>query len=103
VVGRDPCLLASLVSPDHVGRDCKTLEILGVQLPLAMSRRQFGERVTPHPPLEQAASLLRSAAAIRITICLAQTRRSSSWLSQDSAFGRAAGGFGGLDCPTPAS
>jgi hypothetical protein len=44
--------------PDHVGSNRKTLEILDLQLPLAMSRRQFGERATPRPTRERAASSL---------------------------------------------
>jgi hypothetical protein len=60
VVGGDPCLFTRVVSPDHVCRNRKALEILNVQLPLATSRRQLGERVTPDPTLERAASSLCS-------------------------------------------
>jgi hypothetical protein len=60
VVGTDPRLFASVVSPDHVGGKGKALEILSVQLPLAMSPRQLGECVTPHPTLERAGCSLFS-------------------------------------------
>jgi hypothetical protein len=55
VVGGDPGLLASVVGPDHVGGNRKALEILGPQPAFPMSRRQLGERVTPHPPLKRTA------------------------------------------------
>ncbi|MGH2660541.1 MAG: hypothetical protein ACRDHS_13005 [Actinomycetota bacterium] len=54
MMGRDPGLFTRVVSSDHVCGNREALEILGVQLPLAMSRRQIGERVTPHPTLERA-------------------------------------------------
>jgi hypothetical protein len=57
VVRGDPGPFASVVSPDHVCGNRKALEILDVQLPLTMSRRQLVERVTPHTTLERAASL----------------------------------------------
>jgi hypothetical protein len=60
VVRAHPCVFASVVSPDHVCGDGEALEILDRQLPLAMSRRQLGERVTPHATLERAAGSLLS-------------------------------------------
>ena len=70
VVGGDPGLFASVVSPDHVRGNRKALEILDVQLPLTMSRRQLGERITPHPTLERAAgSLFSIGHGHRLTIC----------------------------------
>ena len=60
MVSRDPGLLASLVSSNHVGGNSKALEILGVQLPLAMSRRQLVECVSPRPTLERRARSFRT-------------------------------------------
>ena len=57
---RHPGVFAIVVSPDHVSGNREALEILGVQLPLAMSRRQLGERVTPDATLERAAGSLGS-------------------------------------------
>ena len=54
MVRAHPGVFAIVVSPDHVRGDGKVLEILGPQLPVAMSRRQLGERVTPHATLERA-------------------------------------------------
>ena len=53
-VGGDPRLLAIAVLSEHVPGDREALEILGVQLPLALSRRQISERVAPHPSRERA-------------------------------------------------
>ena len=60
LVGGDPGLVASLVPSEHVSGNRQTLEILSVQLPLATSRRQLVESVTPHPTLERAAGPVRS-------------------------------------------
>jgi hypothetical protein len=60
VVGGDPRLFASVVSPDHVRDNRKALEILDIQLPLSMSRRPVLERVTPHPTRERAPGSLFS-------------------------------------------
>jgi hypothetical protein len=60
VVGGDPDLLAGVVASDHVRGNRKALEILGPQPALPLSRRQLGERVTPHPPLKRTAGSLSS-------------------------------------------
>ena len=60
VMRGQPSVYAIVVSPDHVCGNRKSLEILDAHLPLAMGRRQFGERVTPLQPLKRAAGALLS-------------------------------------------
>jgi hypothetical protein len=60
VVGGDPGLLTGIVSADHVRGNGKALDVLGVQLPLAMSRRKLVERLTPPPTLERATGSFRT-------------------------------------------
>ncbi len=60
VMGGHPGLLARVVAPDHVRGNGKALQILGPQPAHPLSRRQLGERVTPHPPLKRTAGSLSS-------------------------------------------
>jgi rhodanese-related sulfurtransferase len=60
VMGGHPGLLARVIAPDHVRGNRKALQILGPQPAHPLSRRQLGERVTPHPPLKRTAGSLSS-------------------------------------------
>jgi hypothetical protein len=75
-MGADPCLFAGLISSEHVRGNRKALEILAVQLPLAMRHGQISERV-PH---------IRRANALR-----ARSSRSAGHQPHDtsSSFGAA--------------